>query len=72
EKVKSIITSESFPISDLIYILGLLNKYMSIKKSYEKANNILQEAKKELDIFEDSIEKSSLLTISDYVLKREK
>ena len=72
EKVKSIITSESFPISDLIYILGLLNKYMSIKKSYEKADNILQEAKKELDIFEDSIEKSSLLTISDYVLKREK
>lgn len=72
EKVKSIITRESFPISDLIYILGLLNKYMSIKKSYEKANNILQEAKKELDIFEDSTEKASLLTISDYVLKREK
>ncbi|MDP3298355.1 MAG: polyprenyl synthetase family protein [Thermodesulfovibrionia bacterium] len=72
EKVKSIITSESFPISDLIYILGLLNKYMSIKKSYEKANNILREAKRELDIFEDSTEKSSLLTISDYVLKREK
>ena len=72
EKVKSIITSESFPISDLIYILGLLNKYMSIKKSYEKANIILRDAKKELDVFEDSTEKSALLTISDYVLKREK
>ena len=72
EKVKSIITSESFPISDLIYILGLLNKYMSIKRSYEKADIILRDAKKELDVFEDSTEKSALLTISDYVLKREK
>ncbi len=72
EKVKSIIKSESFSGSDLGYIIDLLNKYMSIKKSYEKANVILQEAKKELDIFGSSTEKSALLTMSDYVLKREK
>ncbi len=72
EKVKSIIKGENFSGSDLGYLIDLLNKYMSIKKSYEKANIILQEAKKELDIFESSTEKSALLTMSDYVLKREK
>lgn len=70
--VKSIIKSESFSKSDLAYVIELLNKYMSIKKSYEKAYTILREAKKELNIFEGSMEKSALLTISDYALNRKK
>ncbi|MBI4698188.1 MAG: polyprenyl synthetase family protein [Nitrospirae bacterium] len=71
-KVKSIIKSENFSRPGLDYIIDLLNKYESIKKSYETANTIIFEAKKELDIFEDSMEKSALLTISDYVLGRDK
>lgn len=72
EKVKTIIKSENFSQSDLGYILDLLNKYVSIEKSYEKARTILEEAKRELALFNDSVEKSSLLTISDYVLRRKK
>jgi len=72
EKVRSIIRAEKISKSDLTYILGLLDKYGSIEHSHEKANAILQEAKAELDIFEDSREKSALLTISDYALEREK
>lgn len=72
EKVKSIIKSESFSKLDLAYILDLLNKYASIKQSYEKARAIIQDAKSELDIFENSTGKSALLTISDYVLTRTK
>ncbi|MCK5286208.1 MAG: polyprenyl synthetase family protein [Thermodesulfovibrionia bacterium] len=72
EKVKTIIKSENFSQSDLGYILHLLNKYVSIEKSYEKARIILDEAKKELALFDDSVEKSSLLNISDYVLRRKK
>jgi len=72
EKVKSIIKNESFSRPDLIYIFELLNKYNSIKQSYEKAGSILQEAKEELNIFQDSIEKLALLALSDYVLSREK
>jgi len=71
-KVKQIISAEEITKSDLIYILDLLSKYKSIEWSYEKANSILQEAKAELDIFEDSVEKSALLTISDYSLTRGK
>ncbi len=72
EKVKAIIRSEKISKSALIYILDLLDKYRSIRQSYEKANSILQDAKAELDVFEDSAEKSALLTISDYSLSREK
>jgi octaprenyl-diphosphate synthase len=72
EKVKAIIRAEQISKSDLTYILDLLKKYRSIEQSFEKANSILQEAKAELDIFKDSVEKSALLTISDYSLRREK
>lgn len=72
EKVKSIIRAEKMFRSDLSYITGLLNKYKCIEKSYEKASSIINEAKAELDIFDDSMAKSSLITIADYALKREK
>lgn len=72
EKVKSIIRAEKMFRSDLSYITGLLEKYKCIEKSYEKANSIINEAKAELDIFDDSMEKTSLITIAEYVLKREK
>lgn len=72
EKVKTIIRTEQISKSDLTYILDLLNQYRSIEQSLEKANSILQEAKAELNIFKDSVEKSALLTISDYSLRREK
>lgn len=72
EKIKTIIKAENLTRSDLAYILELLTKYGSIVKSYEKASAILKEAKAELDIFEDSMEKTALLTISDYSLRRRK
>jgi octaprenyl-diphosphate synthase len=72
EKVKAIIKSEEISASDLAYILELLNKYKSIEQSYEKASNILKDAKAELDIFEDSMEKTALLTLSEYALRRNK
>jgi octaprenyl-diphosphate synthase len=72
EKVKSIIRSEKMFRSDLTYITGLLDKYKCIEKSYEKASKLIDEAKAELDIFEDSMAKTSLMTIADYALKREK
>ncbi len=72
EKVKSIIRSEKMFRSDLIYITELLDKYECISKSYEKASSLTEDAKSALDIFEDSVAKTSLITIADYALKREK
>ncbi|MBI4687961.1 MAG: polyprenyl synthetase family protein [Nitrospirae bacterium] len=72
ERIQEIIKAEEMAISDLSYILELLKKYKSIEKSYEKARTFLKEAQRELEIFGNSMEKNALLTISNYVLSREK
>ncbi|MBI5055355.1 MAG: polyprenyl synthetase family protein [Nitrospirae bacterium] len=72
EKIKQIIKAENKTEADLAYIQDLFGKHKSIAKSYEKAAAFLNEAKAELDIFRDSMEKSSLLAISDYAMKRRK
>jgi octaprenyl-diphosphate synthase len=72
EHIKDMLRAGDFAETDLAYILRLFRKHKSIEKSYEKANAILNEAKAELDIFEDSVEKNALIAISDYVLTRRK
>lgn len=72
EKIKKIIMAENKTEEDLLDIQNLLDKHGSIKKSYERAYVLMTEARSELDIFKDSMEKTSLLTISDYALKRRK
>jgi octaprenyl-diphosphate synthase len=71
-KVKSIIQKEKHTMQDLKYIVGLLDKYGSIRQSQKKARDILEEAKGRLSIIGDSHEKTALVTISDYVLSRGK
>ncbi|RJQ14201.1 MAG: polyprenyl synthetase family protein [Nitrospiraceae bacterium] len=72
QRVKEIIKSERITEQDLFYIQGLFDRHKSIGKSYERATSLLGEAKAELDIFKDSVEKTSLLAIADYALRRRK
>ena len=72
EKLKVIIKNEKLSGADLIYIQELLNKYKSIEQSYATAAAIIKEAGAELNIFEDSMEKASLLALSNYALRRKK
>jgi octaprenyl-diphosphate synthase len=71
-RIKEIIKAESITEKDLADVQELFNKHRSIDKSYERAWTLINEARSELDIFEDSMEKNSLLTIADYVLTRKK
>jgi len=71
-RIKEIISAESITETDLADVQEMFNKHRSIEKSYEKAGALINEAKGELDIFGDSMEKTSLLTIADYVLTRKK
>ena len=71
-RIKEIIRAESIRETDLADVQEMFNKHRSIEKSYEKAGALINEAKGELDIFGDSMEKTSLLTIADYVLTRKK
>ena len=72
ERIEEIIRAEKITEKDLADIQDLFDKYKSIEKSYEKAATLINEAKAELSIFGDSMEKDSLLAISDYVLTRKK
>ena len=72
KRVEEIIKAEKMTETALADIQVLFDKHKSIDKSYEKAITLTQEAKAELDIFKDSIEKQSLLTIADYLLTRKK
>jgi octaprenyl-diphosphate synthase len=71
-QIREIVRSDKMTETDLAYINHLFRKHKSIEQSHEMASTILSEAKAELDIFEDSKAKKSLLTISDYVLSRKK
>lgn len=53
-------------------IKELLKKYNSIEASFSKAQSLIDEAKAELSVFDDSQPKEALLAIADYSLRREK
>ncbi len=72
ERVKEIIGAESISEKDLSDIQNLFSRHNAIEQSYERAHPLLDEAKSELDIFEDSMEKRSLLAIAEYAVKRKK
>ncbi|MEW6602547.1 MAG: polyprenyl synthetase family protein [Nitrospirota bacterium] len=71
-RIKEIISAKGITERDLADVQDMFNRHGSIEKSYEKARAMIDGAKAELDIFGDSMEKSSLLTIADYVLTRKK
>ena len=71
-QIREIIKAEKVTETDLAFIRHSMREHKSIEKSYDKANALLNKARSELDIFEDSVEKEALLTISDYVVKRKK
>ncbi len=72
ERIKEIICAENKKAADLAFIQDSMNKHKSIRQCYEKANTLINEAKAELNIFEESMEKNALLIISDYVVTRKK
>lgn len=72
QAIEEVIASDTIDNGKLSYVLDLLDRYMAIDKSYDRARSIIEEAKDELNIFEDSLEKSSLIAIADYALSREK
>ena len=72
EEIVKILKSDTLTETDLAYVLHLFHKHNTIEKSFKKAKDLLNEAKAELDRFDDSTAKQSLLTIADYVVTRKK
>ncbi len=70
-EIKKII-GENFTGGGIERVLELLKKYRSIDQSLRKAGLLVEQAKAELEIFDDSPAREALLAIADYSLNREK
>lgn len=71
KEIKKII-KDGFSKNGLKKILKLFDKYSCIEKSFETAKRIIDDAKKELQVFPNSYAKDALFAIAEYTLKREK
>jgi len=58
--------------NELIRILHLFGKYRVIDESLRIAQNLVSEAKRELDVFAPSLEREALQAISDHALARDR
>jgi octaprenyl-diphosphate synthase len=72
ERIREIISKDSIAEKDLSDVLEMLEKHRSIEKATARAAELLKEGKAGLEMFDDSMEKRSLLAIADYALKRKK
>lgn len=69
-KIKEIITSKKSSKKAEQEILRLIKKYKGIDFSFQIASRYINEAKSQLDIFNESREKDHLNTVADYILSR--
>ena len=70
-EIKAII-KDGFSERGLERILSLVKNYRSIEASFNRAQTLIDEAKKVLAVFPDSQAREALFTIADYSLRREK
>ncbi len=70
EEIKKII--ENFSEDGLKRVIALFGKHNVLEQSLKRAGEIVNEAKTELDVFQDSSEKDVMLGLADYAISREK
>jgi octaprenyl-diphosphate synthase len=72
EEVRAIVKNSVSSDDDLGRVLRLFEKYRVIHESLFIAKGLVQEARSELALFQDSSEKEALLRMADYALTRDK
>ncbi|MBI5197796.1 MAG: hypothetical protein HZA19_04215, partial [Nitrospirae bacterium] len=70
-QVKAIVTAGKQADKDLSYIQGLLHQYDSVRYARSLARDYAAKARLTLSIYEDSLPKQALLTLTDYVVDRD-
>ncbi len=70
EEIIRIIESDAVEKEDLATVIELIQKYQGIDYTVGKTKEYLLKAKNYLNIFDDSEEKSALMTMADYVVER--
>jgi octaprenyl-diphosphate synthase len=51
-------------------VIGIINRYNGIEYTVERARSYVEEAKRDLDVFDPDIERAALVAIADYVIDR--
>lgn len=72
KKLLSVLSSHTKEKEEINTAIELLKKYNSVYYAKQHALRLVEDAKKQLDALEDSVHKNSLLSIADFVVKREK
>jgi len=70
--IEEIILNEKFSYIEFENLIKIINKYNGITYSINMAKKYILDAKKSLNIFEDSKTKDIMLMVADYIIQRKK
>mgnify|MGYP001616933178 CR=1 FL=1 len=68
--IRHAIEAEDLTESELKQVICIINKYKGIDYAINKAEAYIEDAKKNLEVFEPDIERTALLAVADFVITR--
>jgi len=71
ERIRELLRSDAVSENDLASVLNLMEKYRSVDESLLLAQTLAEEAKSALSFFPDSTALRALMTLADYVVRRD-
>ncbi len=71
KKLKKLMLGDKFLQKNLKEVIGLMEKHGSIAYAIQRAQDFINRAKSDLSIFKDSIHRQSMMTVADYVIRRD-
>ena len=71
-RVEEIVDQEDLPDDDLDYVIKLIERYDGILFTRQRAATFVDQAKSQLDVFEEGPIKEALCILADYVVSRAK
>ncbi|MEZ4600398.1 MAG: polyprenyl synthetase family protein [Syntrophotaleaceae bacterium] len=71
-RITEIVTGETMEEADLSYAMDLIRRTGGLEYSWQRAEELVGQAKSRLNIFSESPEKSALFELADYVVTRER
>jgi len=68
--IKEAVEGDDITQEQLNDVIAIINRYKGIEYTMERARAYIDGAKKELDIFEPTVERAALLAVADFVIER--
>ena len=70
EIIRNAVQADELKESDLRTVLSLINKYGGIEYTFARAKSHIEDAKRQLDMFEPNLERAAMMAVADYVINR--